>query len=63
MGNLGYTCGCGKFHKADMWSCAHWNERLIHECDCGNRNAIKSGKVEKVYRKDSKSTAVLDKEE
>lgn len=31
----GYTCECGKFHKYPLYVCAHWDNNLLHTCDCG----------------------------
>jgi hypothetical protein len=44
MSDLGYKCGCGKFHTAGGWGAAHWDEVLVHTCDeCGAKNTIKRG--------------------
>lgn len=48
MSELGYTCGCGKFHEAGGWGAAHWYEVLIHKCDCGATNTIRCGRILKV---------------
>jgi len=43
---LGYTCGCGAFHRADNWVAAHWDEVLDHTCKvCSVKNTIKRGRI------------------
>lgn len=46
MDNLpkGYTCRhCGAFSKFSSWLYAHWNESVIHTCECGAREALLRG--------------------
>ena len=42
---LGYVCDCLVFNEAGMWGAAHWDQVLIHQCQCGRENTIKRGHV------------------
>jgi transcription elongation factor Elf1 len=42
----GFEClACGKHHDFDAYVFAHWNESLIHTCDCGAKHDIQRGIV------------------
>ena len=45
MPDLTYRCPCGAIHAAGTWGAFHWSEPLVHRCQCGRENHIRSGKV------------------
>lgn len=38
-----YTCACGAVNQFAIYVFAHWNDLLIHTCDCGRKNEIVRG--------------------
>ena len=41
-----FTCSkCEKEHRFSFYVYAHWNGRLTHTCDCGQKHLIQSGKA------------------
>ncbi len=41
-----WLCECGKEHELGMYVAAHWDERLLHTCDCGRVHSLKNGVIE-----------------
>lgn len=52
-----WQCECGEEHVAGVYVMAHWDEELIHTCDCGRKHSTLRGYVtllkEKKTRKGS----------
>jgi hypothetical protein len=40
-----YTCKCGRQNEFGVWVAAHWNDQVVHSCDCGRKNSILRGRV------------------
>lgn len=36
----GFTCECGKFNEFGVYAAAHYNEELIHTCECGRKHIV-----------------------
>lgn len=52
----GYTCKkCKKFNPYEPYVFAHWNECLIHTCECGARHSFYAGIVSYVRPKEEGS--------
>lgn len=41
----GFVCECGQHHVFGVYIAAHWDERLIHTCDCGRKHSVCRGHV------------------
>lgn len=40
-----WSCECGKEHTFGAYVAAHWNESLIHTCDCGRKHELTAGRL------------------
>lgn len=40
-----WRCQCGREHKFGGYAAAHWDEPLMHKCDCGASRTFFSGEV------------------
>lgn len=38
-----WECECGKSHELGGYVAAHWNDKLIHTCECGRKHIIENG--------------------
>lgn len=39
-----HACGhCGRVAKFSAWAYAHWNEQIVHTCECGARSTLLRG--------------------
>ena len=42
----GFTCQtCGKRHGFGVYVAAHWEDALIHTCECGAKHLLRRGRV------------------
>lgn len=47
----GFNCKnpkCKKWDDFGVYVYAHWNEELIHTCECGQQHRVKAGKVTRI---------------
>jgi len=40
-----WRCSCSREHNFGMYVAAHWDDELIHNCECGANHVFKSGRV------------------
>jgi hypothetical protein len=51
----GYRCECGERHQFGVYVFAHWNDEIVHTCQCGRRHMVQSGEVSLLTRRATKS--------
>lgn len=40
-----WRCGCGREHAFGAYAAAHWEDELVHNCDCGQARVFLAGEV------------------
>lgn len=53
----GFNCtGCQKHHEFGVYVAAHWDEELIHTCECGSQHTVRRGTASPLKPKRRKAT-------
>lgn len=40
-----WNCECGKVNTFDAYVAAHWQDKLVHVCECGRKHQVWQGKI------------------